>query len=55
VGQNFVIKKRLGSGAFGEIYLGVNMKNNIEVAIKIEPVPFHPPSAAQQPMRPAEI
>ena len=30
-------KKKLGSGAFGEIYFGVNTENNEEVAIKLEP------------------
>ncbi|CAD8185665.1 unnamed protein product [Paramecium pentaurelia] len=38
IGQNFELKKKLGSGAFGDIYLGVNTKNNIEVAIKLEPI-----------------
>ena len=30
-------RKKLGSGAFGDIYLGVNVKLNEEVAIKLEP------------------
>ena len=30
-------RKKLGSGAFGDIYLGVNIKLNEEVAIKLEP------------------
>ena len=30
--------KKLGSGAFGEIFLGINLKTNQEVAIKLEPV-----------------
>ncbi|CAD8197371.1 unnamed protein product [Paramecium octaurelia] len=38
IGQNFELRKKLGSGAFGDIYLGVNTKNNIEVAIKLEPI-----------------
>lgn len=29
-------KKKLGSGAFGDIYLGINLKKNEEVAIKLE-------------------
>jgi serine/threonine protein kinase len=29
-------RKKLGSGAFGDIYLGVNLKLNEEVAIKLE-------------------
>lgn len=30
-------RKKLGSGAFGDIYLGTNLKLNEEVAIKLEP------------------
>jgi hypothetical protein len=30
-------RKKLGSGAFGDIYFGVNVKSNEEVAIKLEP------------------
>ena len=30
-------RKKLGSGAFGDIYLGRNIRLNEEVAIKLEP------------------
>ena len=30
-------KKKLGNGAFGDIYLGTNTKKNEAVAIKLEP------------------
>ncbi|OAV91423.1 CK1/CK1/CK1-D protein kinase, variant 1 [Puccinia triticina 1-1 BBBD Race 1] len=30
--------KRIGSGAFGEIYLGIDLKTNQEVAIKVESI-----------------
>jgi len=38
VGKLFKLTRKLGSGAFGEIFQGINIKNNIEVAIKLEPV-----------------
>ena len=38
IGNHYLIylNKKLGNGAFGEIYLGLNMKNYEEVAIKLE-------------------
>lgn len=36
VGGKYKITKRLGSGAFGDIYAGINVKTNEEVAIKLE-------------------
>lgn len=36
VGKTFKLTRKLGSGAFGEIYHGINVKNNLEVAIKLE-------------------
>lgn len=38
IGKSFKLIKKLGSGAFGEIFHGINLKNNVEVAIKLEPV-----------------
>lgn len=38
VGKTFKLTKKLGSGAFGEIYHGINLRTNMEVAIKLEPV-----------------
>ena len=31
-------RKKLGSGAFGDIYLGTNLKTNEDVAIKLESI-----------------
>jgi serine/threonine protein kinase len=40
IGKEFIfyLKKKLGSGAFSDVYLGKYISTNEEVAIKIEPV-----------------
>ncbi|CAA6672813.1 unnamed protein product [Spirodela intermedia] len=38
VGNKFRIGRKIGSGSFGEIYLGTNIQTNEEVAIKLESV-----------------
>lgn len=38
VGGKFKLVKKVGSGAFGEIYSGSNVKTGEDVAIKLEPV-----------------
>lgn len=40
IGDNFKLnaRKKLGSGAFGDIYYGTNVKLNEDVAIKLEPI-----------------
>jgi casein kinase 1 len=38
VGGKYKLKKKLGSGAFGDIYLATDIKKNVEVAVKLEPV-----------------
>ncbi|KAM3128380.1 hypothetical protein pb186bvf_019508 [Paramecium bursaria] len=38
IGKTFKLTKKLGSGAFGEIFHGINLKNNVEVAIKLESI-----------------
>jgi hypothetical protein len=41
VGGKYKFTKRLGAGAFGDIYSGVNIKSNEEVAIKlVSSLPF---------------
>ncbi|KAK9102534.1 hypothetical protein Sjap_019788 [Stephania japonica] len=35
VGNKFRLGRKIGSGSFGEIYLGTNIQNNEEVAIKL--------------------
>eukprot|EP00252_Welwitschia_mirabilis_P021592 TRINITY_DN5575_c0_g3_i2.p1 TRINITY_DN5575_c0_g3~~TRINITY_DN5575_c0_g3_i2.p1 ORF type:complete len:230 (+),score=28.03 TRINITY_DN5575_c0_g3_i2:169-858(+) len=36
VGEKYRLGRKIGSGSFGQIYLGVNIQNNEEVAIKLE-------------------
>jgi serine/threonine protein kinase len=36
VGNKFKLVKKLGTGAFGELYAGVNIKTGEEVAVKLE-------------------
>ncbi|XP_060190987.1 casein kinase 1-like protein 1 isoform X1 [Lycium barbarum] len=38
VGNKFRLGRKIGSGSFGEIYLGTNIQSNEEVAIKLETV-----------------
>jgi serine/threonine protein kinase len=36
--KKFKLTKKLGSGSFGDIYLGVHVQTSEEVAVKLEPV-----------------
>jgi len=38
VGKNYQLVKKIGSGAFGEIYEGKHTTTNQTVAIKLEPI-----------------
>ncbi|KAI4373902.1 hypothetical protein MLD38_011961 [Melastoma candidum] len=38
IGGKFKLGRKIGSGSFGELYLGVNVQSGEEVAIKLEPV-----------------
>ncbi|KAF2286796.1 hypothetical protein GH714_030391 [Hevea brasiliensis] len=38
VGGKFKLGRKIGSGSFGELYLGVNVQTGEEVAVKLEPV-----------------
>ena len=37
IADKFKLIKKVGSGAFGEIYKGSNIKSGEEIAIKLEP------------------
>eukprot|EP00250_Pteridium_aquilinum_P013038 c21093_g1_i2 orf=378-923(-) len=38
VGGKYTLGRKIGSGSFGEIYVGINLQSNEEVAIKLESV-----------------
>eukprot|EP00250_Pteridium_aquilinum_P011589 c20176_g1_i2 orf=1195-1446(+) len=38
VGNKYRLGRKIGSGSFGEIYIGVNVQSNEEVGIKLESV-----------------
>jgi casein kinase 1, alpha len=38
VGIKYKLKRKIGSGSFGDIYLGINIQNGEEVAVKLESV-----------------
>ncbi|KAF3649038.1 Casein kinase I isoform epsilon [Capsicum annuum] len=38
IGGKFKLGRKIGSGSFGELYLGVNIQNGEEVAVKLESV-----------------
>jgi len=38
VSKTWKLNRKIGSGAFGEIYNATNVKTNEEVAIKLEPI-----------------
>ena len=44
VGSKYKLTKRLGEGAFGTLYAGVNMKTNEEVALKLEKLDTNQPT-----------
>ncbi|KAL8166667.1 hypothetical protein V2J09_008166 [Rumex salicifolius] len=38
VGGKFRLVRKIGSGSFGQLYLGINIQNGEEVGVKLEPV-----------------
>lgn len=38
IAKNYKVTKKLGKGAFGEIYKAINMKTKIAYAVKFEPI-----------------
>ncbi|ONK70722.1 uncharacterized protein A4U43_C04F840 [Asparagus officinalis] len=38
IGGKFKLGRKIGSGSFGELYLGVNIQSREEVAVKLESV-----------------
>lgn len=38
VGSKYRLVRKIGSGSFGDIYLGINVTNGEEVAVKLESI-----------------
>ena len=38
VGKTYKLTKKVNAGAFGEVFRGINLKTNQDVAVKLEPV-----------------
>jgi casein kinase 1 epsilon len=38
IGGKFKLGRKIGSGSFGELYLGINVQTGEEVAVKLESV-----------------
>ena len=38
VGKNYKLIKKLNEGSFGEIFIALNLLNNRQVAVKLEPI-----------------
>lgn len=36
IARDYKISKKLGSGAFGEVFMALNIKNHAEYAVKLE-------------------
>ena len=48
LGKKFTIIKKIGSGSFGDIYLGTNNATGEEVAIKVEKTDSKMPQIARE-------
>lgn len=36
IAKDYKLVKKLGSGAFGEVFMALHTKNHVEVAVKLE-------------------
>ena len=48
VGGKYRLVRKIGSGSFGDIYLGINITNGEEVAVKLESVKARHPQLREQ-------
>jgi serine/threonine protein kinase len=48
VNNQFKMGKKIGSGSFGEIYLGLDMNTNREVAVKFETLSVRRPQLIEE-------
>ncbi len=38
INKEYKLIKKIGSGSFGEIYNALNIRKNVEYAVKLEPI-----------------
>jgi serine/threonine protein kinase len=48
IGDSYVLKQRIGSGSFGDVHIGENIKSHCQVAIKLEDIEARVPQLAHE-------
>ena len=48
VGNKYRLGKKIGNGSFGEVFLGINIQTNEEVAVKLESISCRHPQLSYE-------